>query len=97
MTPSALTGEAAIVETRRDLRLLPAVANALAHLPPTWRTHRVVAFEPFASNLALQNATRCAHPYLAQHITLHPFGLSNATRRCDLYANRRGSYDNKFD
>ena len=61
------------------------------------RTHRVVAFEPFASNLALQNATRCAHPDLAQHITLHPFGLSNATRRCDLYANRRGSYDNKFD
>ena len=38
------------------------------------RSHKVVAFEPFASNLALQNATRCAHPDLAQHITLHPFG-----------------------
>ena len=41
MTPSALTGEAAIVETRRDLRLLPAVANALAHLPPSWRINLI--------------------------------------------------------
>ncbi len=41
MTPSALTGEAAIVETRRDLRLLPAVANALAHLPPSWRVNLI--------------------------------------------------------
>ena len=35
------SGEAAIVETRRDLRLLPAVANALAHLPPSWRINLI--------------------------------------------------------
>lgn len=35
------SGEAAIVETRRDLRLLPAVANALAHLPASWRINLI--------------------------------------------------------
>ena len=35
------SGEAAIVETRRDLRLLPAVVNALAHLPPSWRINLI--------------------------------------------------------
>ena len=41
MAASTFSGEAAIVETRRDLRLLPAVANALAHLPPSWRVNLI--------------------------------------------------------
>lgn len=49
------------------------------------RTHQVEAFEPFSKNVALQKATQCAHPALAQNVTLHPFGLSNATMRCSLF------------
>ena len=49
------------------------------------RTHRVVAFEPFHKNIALQNATRCMHPRRADRIRLHPFGLSNRTEVCSLF------------
>ena len=49
------------------------------------RTNRVESFEPFSSNLLLQNASFCKHPSLSSRIVLHPFGLSDKERRCDLY------------
>ena len=47
--------------------------------------HDVVAFEPFRSNLALINATRCLNPALAARIQLNGFGLSHRPQRCDMY------------
>lgn len=49
------------------------------------KNYRVVAFEPFIKNIALQNATRCKHPKLAKNIELHEIGLSNTTQTCDLF------------
>jgi len=49
------------------------------------RHHNVVAFEPFASNLALLNASLCANPLLKTRVSVMAHGLSDTATRCDLY------------
>lgn len=49
------------------------------------RSHNVVAFEPFESNLALLNASLCANPSLKLRIRVMAHGLSDKATRCDLY------------
>ena len=54
------------------------------------RGHAVVSFEPFASNLRLQNLTRCLNPHLAARINSLAHGLSDRPASCRLYQLRRG-------
>ena len=61
------------------------------------RGHAVVAFEPFASNLRLQNLTRCLNPDLAVRITTHEHGLSDRHAKCRLYQRPKGGAANYGD
>lgn len=61
------------------------------------RGHAVVAFEPFASNLRLQNLTRCLNPHLAARINTLAHGLSDRPASCRLYQLRRGANANFGD
>lgn len=49
------------------------------------RGHDVVAFEPFASNIAMLNASLCANPSLVNRTLVKAHGLSNSAARCDLF------------
>ncbi|MBD40289.1 MAG: hypothetical protein CMB11_07985 [Euryarchaeota archaeon] len=52
-------------------------------------THKVHAFEPNPSNLALHALSRCMNPHLAQSITVHPVGLyDREPARCELHSHR---------
>ena len=49
------------------------------------KTHKVMAFEPFESNLRLFNATLCLNRELSNNIALFPHGLSDKEEHCDLH------------
>lgn len=47
--------------------------------------HDVFAFEPFESNLALQNITRCLNPTISSRVRTFPVGLSYENGWCELW------------